>query len=506
MSLPQQGEGIDNGTINIAHIVLSDEEEYYNSLPNHNQMKPKLMETEDSNEKENQQPTTSVQATTQKNKSTKLFCLDTDKYYYSDNIFVFIEKTNSENIGRLHPLVVGHILHKKLCIKNIVSIKTAGKNRIKVQLKTITDANLLVKNKQLESENLRAFIPNHLLEKKGLIRGVDTFFDNNYLKDNITSPTQVLDVQRMQRKTVQDGKNILIPKQTVIITFQGNMLPNEIVINSVIFPVEMFYGRVTQCFKCLKYGHISSQCRSTNPLCIRCAKPKTEGHECLDSDTYCLYCNTNEHKSNDKKCPTFEKQKKIKKIMIDNNTTFTEAKQYCDNSFSSLTSHNRFDILSDMSDYDSNFPKLPNREPTFSYNQFSSSQRVPRKVASKNNNRVSFSQPCSSRNNSANETPFNNTKKRKINPSPPATPTPFHIQNPKPNSNLPFSFKAPQIPTRPNFPILNFDEDKVKIVDCLSKVIFNFLGNLESLNEIKKINLDTIKQKINLALEEGIPK
>lgn len=512
MAFPPKGEGGAKGTFNIAQIVLSDEEEFYNSKSAQN-LTSNLMEiVPDSNKcvvnKENFLSTTTKtnDDSPQKNKPVKLFSLDSDKYYYSDNIFVFVEKTNTDNIGRLHPLVVGHILHKKLCVKNIISIKSAGRNRIKIQLKTINDANLLVNNNALESENLRAFIPNHLLEKKGVIRGVDTYFDNNYLKENIICPTKVLDVQRMQRKTSIDNKAVLIPKQTVIITFQGNLLPNEIVINSVLFPVETFYGKVTQCFNCLKYGHISKQCRNSTSLCINCAKPRSDNHECHDKDIFCIHCKSNDHKSNAKNCPTFEKQKKIKKIMIDNNASFAEAKQYCDNSFASFTSNNRFDILSDLSDYDTNFPKISNQDSTVPNNIFSLSQSRPRRVSSFNKQRATLSQPCTSRNYLSKEVPSNSTKKRKINPTSPIPSTSaFNFQSQNPELKRPYCFRAPNpMPKNSNFPLPNGKEDKNKIIDCLSKFIINFLGNLESLNDLKKFNVDIIKQKMNLALEEGI--
>lgn len=102
---------------------------------------------------------------TQKTDKIKYFKLNPDKYN-SNNIYVYIEKTNDQNIGRLHPMYVGHILHKKLQIKNITDIKSIGKNRIKVQVKTTLDANNLINNNLLCSENLRAYIPNHLLEKR----------------------------------------------------------------------------------------------------------------------------------------------------------------------------------------------------------------------------------------------------------------------------------------------------------------------------------------------------
>lgn len=129
----------------------------------------------------------------------KQFSMKCDKYN-SNTYYVYVESTDNHNLGRLHALKVGHILHKKFHVNNITEIKSIGKSRVRIHLKTKLDANNLVTNKQLATENLRAFIPNHLLEIKGLIRGVDTFFENYYLKDNIISPSPVTDITRMKKK------------------------------------------------------------------------------------------------------------------------------------------------------------------------------------------------------------------------------------------------------------------------------------------------------------------
>lgn len=101
---------------------------------------------------------------------------------------MFVERTgDNANLDKLHPLRVAHILRKKLLVKHIIDIKEMGKNRVKVVFNNIQGANDLVNNNNLAQENLRAFIPNHLLEKKGLIRGVDTYFDEEYILQNIES-------------------------------------------------------------------------------------------------------------------------------------------------------------------------------------------------------------------------------------------------------------------------------------------------------------------------------
>ncbi|XP_072403070.1 uncharacterized protein [Diabrotica undecimpunctata] len=61
-----------------------------------------------------------------------------------------------------------------LKLSNIKEIKSIGRNRIKILVNSHLDANELVNNKSLKEHNLRAYIPNHLLEVKGLVRDVDT--------------------------------------------------------------------------------------------------------------------------------------------------------------------------------------------------------------------------------------------------------------------------------------------------------------------------------------------
>ncbi|CAH1976602.1 unnamed protein product [Acanthoscelides obtectus] len=67
---------------------------------------------------------TSISTDTTPDKCT-VFNLQKPKQY-SDFIYVFVEKINTENIGTLHPMAIGHIFHKKLNIPNIVNIEKVG--------------------------------------------------------------------------------------------------------------------------------------------------------------------------------------------------------------------------------------------------------------------------------------------------------------------------------------------------------------------------------------------
>ncbi|KAG5876977.1 hypothetical protein JTB14_027876 [Gonioctena quinquepunctata] len=168
----------------------------------------------------------------EKTKEIRLFNVASDKYNYP-NVHVYIEKINNQNLGQLHPLAIGHILHKILKIPNIIEIRSIGRNRIKVELRTLNDANNLVQNPNLVVENLRAYIPNHLLEIKGVIRDVDTQFDIDLFTAKYRVSLKVLNIQRLHRKDEVDGNITYKPRQMIVVTFEGNKLPNHFSINRV---------------------------------------------------------------------------------------------------------------------------------------------------------------------------------------------------------------------------------------------------------------------------------
>lgn len=406
----------------------------------------------------------------------KMFNIYSDKYNIKF-IYVMIESIDSENFGRIHPLRVGHILHKKLFLKNIIEIKSMGKNRVRVQLHSLKDANDLLNNSALKTEKLRAFIPNHILESKGIIRGVDTFFSEDYISTNIKSSSRIISVKRMEKNvTDKDGQTIKVKKQMVLLTFEGNILPNEVKINSVSFPVERFYGRAAQCFKCLKFGHISKQCRAKDSLCISCGQTVIENtvHICETADVFCIHCQVrNSHKSVSPKCPYFKKQQKIRTIMVDNNITFTEAEKLCENSFATVTTSNRFNTLENLNDYNTNFPPLNNKLTKCSLSQPNYSQRRPPLA-----NNLSLSQPSTS-------TSTNINKKRKVN-----------ILN-SPEPMFPFTF-GPSTPLAPNT-LSNQDileKEKNNLINSISGYVISLLEKIKTIEDIKNIKLDSLKKEM----------
>lgn len=183
-------------------------------------------------------------------------------------------------------------------------------------------------------------------------------------------------------------------------------------------------------------------------------------------------------------------------------------KEYCENSFANFASHNKYDLLSDPCNYESNFPSLPRQEPAVPNNCITRPSLIKKKTLSSNKNLISSSQPTRSSN--YNEPSSSNIKKRKITLSSPSSPTTlnkFDSFNPNlSNTNNPFRFRARQ----PTFAYSRDHEveayaiDKNKISECLSVIVLEFLENIKSVSDCSNINLEAIKQKLRLVLEDTI--
>lgn len=282
----------------------------------------------------------------------------TNKYSKSDKgpFLVYVEHTE-KNLGRVFPIKIGYYFLSEDKIKNdILDIQSVGRNRVKVIFKSFEIANSIINHKCIKNNNLIAYIPKYFTQKKGVIRNVDTFFTEEYLKSNIISSKQVVNVQRMKRKTIVDGETKFIDRQMVIVTFLGNEIPKSVKINLTNFTVDNYIYPVVQCFRCLRYGHTSKLCKSKDERCKKCSSVHEENETC-DMSQYCVHCETNTHSSISKDCPYYKQQRKIKEKMAQENISFKEAENLIKNpSYAKVITNNRFNVLNTLE----NFPTLPN--------------------------------------------------------------------------------------------------------------------------------------------------
>lgn len=366
-----------------------------------------------------------------------------NKYRPGDSgpYFVYVEHEN-KNIGRLFPVRVGHYLFNNLSFKNnVTDIKSIGLNRVKIIFKDYASANLLVNHDIMKNNNLIAYIPKIFTHKKGVIKMIDTYFDEGYLKEHIVSTKEIVEVQRLKRRVVDsDGTVKYIPRQIIVATFLGNSIPVSVQINLCNFIVEPYVYPVVQCYRCLRFGHTAKQCKDKKDKCKKCSQVHVEPDICESQMAFCIHCKTNEHPSLSRLCPAYKKQYSIKKIMAMENTSFKEAETLVNNpSYSKIVTNNKFAILNDLN----TFPPLP----TNSENKINSSYQI-------SSNRQS-----------------NLQKKRK-------TISPSRYSIPPPPKKVPEINPTKSTPIIPNPYREEFKQYKDKLIFQLSNYINNIISNI----------------------------
>lgn len=319
------------------------------------------------------------------NRNNEPFCNKYEMKYlhlYDAPYYAYIQH-NDQNIGRLHPMAIGKLLYEH--IKNpkavIQEITKLGANRIKVTMKTISDINNLIENPVLKENGYIVYVPRHLTERRGVIKGVYTFFSDEYLLDNMECSSKIKYCKRINRRTINSvGQVEYTPTETVVLTFLGNKLPSHVDINGVRCRVDPYIGNVIQCYNCLRFGHVFNQCKAKEKICKNCGI--THEGECEKDSTQCIHCKSSTHNSLYKKCPVYVKQQEVKKIMAANNLSFKDAKYVADNpTFAqAVSTKNRFSTLESLND-ELVFPSLPSKNNNYTYSsqRKESSSPVPKK-------------------------------------------------------------------------------------------------------------------------------
>lgn len=236
---------------------------------------------------------------------------------------------STETVTPLKAIHVGKILTEaNINSINKDGVKSVGRNRVAVTFSKATDANSILKNPILVQNKLCADIPSYHISRMGLVRGVPIdwsmidFVNGTDLKEG---KGKILKARRLQRKVASsDGSPTWVPTQSVVVTLEGQFLPSKIYAYYTSMVVEPYLLPTIQCRKCLRFGHIQTQCRS-DARCFKCSQ-KHPGSECNVTPEHvrCIFC-TGTHYATDPNCPEHMRQKSIKIVMSEQNISYAEA-------------------------------------------------------------------------------------------------------------------------------------------------------------------------------------
>ncbi|KYN27586.1 hypothetical protein ALC57_03021, partial [Trachymyrmex cornetzi] len=129
--------------------------------------------------------------------------------------------------------------------------------------------------------------------RTGVIRDIPVDIDDEIVKRYLVSQNKIIEVNRLMRQTIKDGKSELIPSKFLCIKFSGQMLPKYVSLFHTRHAVSTFIPKVRICYNCFRAGHISKSCRS-NARCVRYGEPPhANSQECSMQDVppRCINCN-----------------------------------------------------------------------------------------------------------------------------------------------------------------------------------------------------------------------
>ena len=142
---------------------------------------------------------------------------------------------------------------------------------------------------------------------KGVVRNWELArTDPDEIKENIPS---IIDVQRI----VVKRNNVEVKTNTLILTFNSPKIPESLKVCYLNIPVSQFVPNPLRCYKCQKFGHVTSKCKH----CETCARCSETGHK-DDSCTKAFKCaNCGEcHTAYSKKCSIYKREYDIQSIRV----------------------------------------------------------------------------------------------------------------------------------------------------------------------------------------------
>jgi len=250
-------------------------------------------------------------------------------YILSQNPNDCLSKQNPFAIDRAFTKVCGEV-------KKIIPVRSSG--GIYVECNTLEQTYMLLSLNELKispsspSIGISVSIAKSSQTSSGKIYAPELNDMNLCELLNELKPKGVISV----RKLLNDPTKSHIP--LFVLTFMNNTCPNNILLGRSSYKVDPYIPRPLQCFKCWRWGHGSSSCRSQQ-LCCKCGCKDHTTSDCPAIQPKCINCKDS-HLSSSKECPINKRENDICKLSVTSNIPFPEARKQVMSQFSQPSSNN----------------------------------------------------------------------------------------------------------------------------------------------------------------------
>nr|XP_043069358.1 uncharacterized protein LOC122322068 [Drosophila bipectinata] len=241
-------------------------------------------------------------------------------YQHKDPKFMVVKRKDNESFRTVSPFIIQKSIDYA-CGGEVDSVKKTRDGTLLIKTKTHLQATKLLKLNKIA--NMEILVTEHktLNSSKGVIYSNDLrYIDEETILQEL-KPQKVIEVKKTMKKQTTSNNTNTNTTETglIILTFESHKLPEILRIGYETVRVRDYIPLPLRCKKCLRFGHPTPICKSTDK-CSNCSEEKhtTEGLHC-QKDKKCLNCENNpeinsQHSPLDRKCPTFLKQQELTAI------------------------------------------------------------------------------------------------------------------------------------------------------------------------------------------------
>lgn len=159
--------------------------------------------------------------------------------------------------------------------------------------------------------------------RKNSVQGVITCPEINSLSEEEIAMGLSRDGVTNVKHIMKTTDNKRIPTNTVILTFRGSKIPDNVHVGYILVRVRPYIPDPVRCFRCQSFGHTTHKCRG-DAKCAKCASTLHCTTDCNSLTTNCANC-SGTHPVWSRRCPTFLREKEILTIRTTNRISHREA-------------------------------------------------------------------------------------------------------------------------------------------------------------------------------------
>ncbi|KAI5642143.1 hypothetical protein NE865_05835 [Phthorimaea operculella] len=212
-------------------------------------------------------------------------------------------------------------LFKEQGIVGVNKIKYLNPYKIRVEARDEVVANQIMFCKKFTDLNWKFQRALEVDVSYGVIKGVDIELEDEQILACITCPTPAILVaaKRLQKRDINGG---WVKCEAVRLAFKGTTVPLHIYVDQLRIPVEPYVFPVTQCSRCWKLGHTAGRCSAKSIVCPKCGG---EHENCTVTAFKCVNCSQSHMALEKRKCPVFQKEKRVRELMSEFRCTYRMA-------------------------------------------------------------------------------------------------------------------------------------------------------------------------------------